>query len=47
MIIILIVLGDEANPSKVTYQASSPDEAALVSGAKMLGSMFHVRRPTY
>ncbi|KAJ3323832.1 hypothetical protein HDV06_001202 [Boothiomyces sp. JEL0866] len=36
---------DEANPSKVIYQASSPDEVALVDGAKQLGYTFHTRRP--
>lgn len=28
---------------KMVYQASSPDEAALVAGAEMLGFQFHVR----
>ncbi|KAJ3309397.1 hypothetical protein HDV04_006184 [Boothiomyces sp. JEL0838] len=36
---------DEANPSKIIYQASSPDEVALVDGAKQLGYTFHTRRP--
>nr|KAJ3420256.1 hypothetical protein HK105_005907 [Polyrhizophydium stewartii] len=36
---------DENNPSKITYQASSPDEAALVAGASQLGFLFHTRRP--
>jgi phospholipid-transporting ATPase len=33
---------DEADPGKINYQASSPDEAALVEGAKSLGYLFHV-----
>lgn len=33
---------DENDPGKMTYQASSPDEAALVDGAKRLGYLFHV-----
>jgi hypothetical protein len=28
----------------MVFQASSPDEAALVSGAEMLGYRFHVSR---
>ncbi|KAI8910338.1 hypothetical protein EDD86DRAFT_205155 [Gorgonomyces haynaldii] len=36
---------DENDPGKLTYQASSPDEAALVQGAKALGYLFHTRRP--
>lgn len=36
---------DEDDPTKLTYQASSPDEAALVNGAKSLGYMFHTRQP--
>lgn len=31
---------------EVTYQASSPDEAALVKGAKDLGFAFTVSTPT-
>ncbi|KAJ3272622.1 hypothetical protein HDV01_005369 [Terramyces sp. JEL0728] len=38
---------DDANPSIVKYQASSPDEAALVEGAKQLGYFFHTRKPKY
>ncbi|KAI7869217.1 hypothetical protein BDF14DRAFT_1874354 [Spinellus fusiger] len=30
---------------EVVYQASSPDEGALVKGASMLGYKFHTRRP--
>ncbi|KAE9408669.1 calcium transporting ATPase [Gymnopus androsaceus JB14] len=30
---------------KLQYQASSPDEAALVAGAELLGYQFHVRKP--
>ncbi|KAH6565483.1 hypothetical protein BASA62_007225 [Batrachochytrium salamandrivorans] len=36
---------EENNPGKITYQASSPDEAALVEGASSLGYLFHTRRP--
>jgi phospholipid-transporting ATPase len=36
---------DESDPGKLTYQASSPDEAALVDGAKALGYLFHTRKP--
>ncbi|KAI5476970.1 phospholipid-translocating ATPase [Pseudohyphozyma bogoriensis] len=35
----------EVNNGKVTYQASSPDEAALVDGAKTLGYTFTTRKP--
>lgn len=33
----------EIKDGKMVYQASSPDEAALVSGAELLGYRFHVR----
>ena len=33
----------EVREDKVVYQASSPDEAALVAGAELLGYRFHVR----
>ncbi|KAI8613701.1 hypothetical protein BC830DRAFT_1170031 [Chytriomyces sp. MP71] len=36
---------DETDPNKILYQASSPDEAALVSGVQLLGYNFHTRRP--
>lgn len=32
----------EEKDGTMVYQASSPDEAALVSGAEMLGYRFHV-----
>jgi len=32
----------EVRDGKMVYQASSPDEAALVAGAEMLGYRFHV-----
>ena len=32
----------EEDPKKIIYQASSPDEAALVKGAQLLGYSFHV-----
>ncbi len=34
----------EEKDGKMIYQASSPDEAALVSGAELLGFRFHVSR---
>ncbi|MCO5558594.1 hypothetical protein L7F22_012180 [Adiantum nelumboides] len=37
--------GDEL-PDKITYQAASPDEAALVTAAKMFGFFFFRRSPT-
>ncbi len=33
----------EMKGDKIVYQASSPDEAALVEGADLLGYRFHVR----
>lgn len=33
----------EIKNEKMVYQASSPDEAALVAGAELLGFQFHVR----
>lgn len=33
----------EERDGKTIYQASSPDEAALVAGAELLGYQFHVR----
>lgn len=33
----------EVKDGKTIYQASSPDEAALVAGAELLGYQFHVR----
>ncbi|KAF9501800.1 calcium transporting ATPase [Pleurotus eryngii] len=35
----------EVKDGKLVYQASSPDEAALVSGAELLGYQFHTRKP--
>ncbi|KIY61355.1 phospholipid-translocating P-type ATPase [Cylindrobasidium torrendii FP15055 ss-10] len=35
----------EQKEGKMIYQASSPDEAALVAGAELLGFQFHVRKP--
>ncbi|XP_032231937.1 phospholipid-transporting ATPase IA isoform X2 [Nematostella vectensis] len=37
---------DTQNPDKIIYQAASPDEGALVKGAKKLGFSFNVRTPT-
>lgn len=36
---------DPSNPDKIIYQAASPDEGALVRGAKKLGFSFNVRTP--
>ncbi|KIM45195.1 hypothetical protein M413DRAFT_441876 [Hebeloma cylindrosporum] len=35
----------EVQDGKIVYQASSPDEAALVAGAELLGYQFHTRKP--
>ncbi|KAL0956262.1 hypothetical protein HGRIS_002416 [Hohenbuehelia grisea] len=35
----------EIRDGKTHYQASSPDEAALVAGAELLGYQFHTRKP--
>ncbi|KAF9240395.1 Ca-transporting ATPase [Melanogaster broomeanus] len=35
----------EVKDGKTHYQASSPDEAALVAGAELLGYQFHTRKP--
>ncbi|OAX41767.1 phospholipid-translocating P-type ATPase [Rhizopogon vinicolor AM-OR11-026] len=35
----------EIRDGKTHYQASSPDEAALVAGAEVLGYQFHTRKP--
>ncbi|KAF9366256.1 hypothetical protein BGX34_004707 [Mortierella sp. NVP85] len=35
----------ESNPSEIIYQASSPDEGALVDGAAHMGYKFTTRRP--
>jgi phospholipid-transporting ATPase len=35
----------EVHGDKIKYQASSPDEAALVAGAELLGFRFHTRKP--
>ncbi|KAH6575423.1 hypothetical protein BASA62_001894 [Batrachochytrium salamandrivorans] len=36
---------NEEDPTKIIFQASSPDEAALVKGAQTLGYQFTTRRP--
>lgn len=36
----------EEDPKKIIFQASSPDEAALVKGAQTLGYSFHTRKPS-
>ncbi|KAG9304740.1 hypothetical protein G9A89_003914 [Geosiphon pyriformis] len=36
---------NEKDPNDIIYQASSPDEAALVKGASVLGYTFTTRRP--
>ena len=35
----------EDEPGKINFQASSPDEGALVKGAQTLGYLFTTRRP--
>ncbi|KAF7315191.1 P-type phospholipid transporter [Mycena indigotica] len=35
----------EVKDGKTVFQASSPDEAALVAGAEVLGYQFHTRKP--
>ncbi|KIJ65780.1 hypothetical protein HYDPIDRAFT_109790 [Hydnomerulius pinastri MD-312] len=35
----------EVKEGRTVYQASSPDEAALVAGAELLGYQFHTRKP--
>ncbi|KII95736.1 hypothetical protein PLICRDRAFT_98979 [Plicaturopsis crispa FD-325 SS-3] len=35
----------EVRDGKTIFQASSPDEAALVAGAELLGYQFHTRKP--
>ncbi len=37
------VIPEEAEGGEVKYQASSPDEAALVTAARYMGHYFHVR----
>ena len=39
------VIPETDENGKLLYQASSPDEAALVDGAKRLGYIFHTRKP--
>ncbi|KAJ3178984.1 hypothetical protein HDU87_003253 [Geranomyces variabilis] len=39
------VIPEQDDNGDIIYQASSPDEAALVKGAQMLGATFHTRRP--
>ncbi|MFH4980871.1 hypothetical protein AB6A40_007580 [Gnathostoma spinigerum] len=39
------VVPEEDEASNINYQASSPDEAALVRGAADLGVIFHTRKP--
>ncbi|KAK4057711.1 aminophospholipid translocase [Microbotryomycetes sp. JL221] len=39
------VIPEMGKDGKITYQASSPDEAALVSGAEVLGYRFKTRKP--
>ncbi|ORY37234.1 phospholipid-translocating P-type ATPase [Rhizoclosmatium globosum] len=36
---------DESDPKNIIYQASSPDEGALVKGVQLLGYTFTTRRP--
>lgn len=37
---------DHVDPSRIVYQAASPDEAALVAAVKQLGFSFNVRTPS-
>ncbi|KAJ1968558.1 aminophospholipid translocase, partial [Dispira parvispora] len=37
----------EEKPDQITYQASSPDEGALVDGAAVLDYKFHTRKPRF
>ncbi|GJJ05826.1 hypothetical protein Clacol_000013 [Clathrus columnatus] len=39
------VIPEVKEGGKMVYQASSPDEAALVAGAEILGYQFHTRKP--
>jgi magnesium-transporting ATPase (P-type) len=39
------VIPEQKPDGKIAYQASSPDEAALVAGAELLGFQFHTRKP--
>lgn len=39
------VIPEVKEGGRIVYQASSPDEAALVAGAEMLGYKFHVGAP--
>jgi phospholipid-transporting ATPase len=39
------VIPEYDDNEELQYQASSPDEAALVDGAKSLGYLFHTRKP--
>ncbi|KAI5117211.1 hypothetical protein M0805_003499 [Coniferiporia weirii] len=39
------VIPEVKDGGKIVYQASSPDEAALVAGAELLGYQFHIRKP--
>ncbi|EJD08415.1 calcium transporting ATPase [Fomitiporia mediterranea MF3/22] len=39
------VIPEVKEGGKLVYQASSPDEAALVAGAEVLGYQFHTRKP--
>ncbi|KAI8979748.1 hypothetical protein BDF20DRAFT_906215 [Mycotypha africana] len=39
------VIPERQNDGEIVYQASSPDEGALVKGAASLGYQFHTRRP--
>ncbi|KAG8806229.1 hypothetical protein FRC17_005113, partial [Serendipita sp. 399] len=39
------VIPEVQDDGRIVYQASSPDEAALVAGAELLGYRFHTRKP--
>lgn len=39
------VVPEQDEEGKIRYQASSPDEGALVRGAASIGFIFHTRKP--
>lgn len=47
MAICHTVVPEKGNENGIIYQASSPDEGALVRGAASLGFIFHTRKPEF
>lgn len=45
MAICHTVVPEKGEEGQIRYQASSPDEGALVRGAAALGFIFHTRKP--